>query len=134
MAQLKVKLALEPDGKGIMKPEYGPIVPLAGTTDEAGVAPYQMLLGALGYCLYWTLHDVLVKQRVEFGKIDVEISGDKKTEGITHLEWAKVDMVIEAAEEDADKVAKAVELAQKHCSIFYSLQHVAKIEVTHSLR
>lgn len=134
MAGLKVNLALTPDGKGKMELEHGPVVPLAGTNDDAGVAPYQMLLGALGYCLYWTLHDVMVKQRIDFGKVDVEISGEKKTEGITHLDWAKVHMVIEATEENADKVLKAVELAQKHCSIFYTLQHVAKIEVTHSLR
>ena len=135
MAQLTVKLTLEPEsGRGQMNASHGPIIPLAASDDDYGVAPYQMLLGALGYCLYWTLRDIFAKQRIEFGQIEVEITGEKRTEGITHLDWAKVNFLIETSEENKAKVAKAVELAQKHCSIFYTLQHVARLEVTYQIK
>lgn len=135
MSELKVKLTLQQEkGRGKMEVDHGPVIPLAGTTDEYGLAPYQLLLGALGYCLFWTLRDILVKQKIEFGEIEVEISGDKKTEGVTHLEWATVHFRIETAADNDAKVSKAVELAKKYCSIYYTLQHVARIEVTYELR
>lgn len=135
MSELKVKLTLQKEkGRGQMEVDHGPTIPLAGTVDDYGLAPYQMLLGALGYCLFWTLRDILVKQKIEFGEIEVDIVGDKRTEGITHLEWAKVDFTIETAEENLAKVEKAVELAKKYCSIYYTLQHVAKLDVTFKLK
>ena len=135
MAEIKVDLSLQKEkGRGVMGLEAGPDIPLAGTLDEHGVAPYQMLLGALGYCLYWTLHEILRKQRVDFGEMDVEIRGEKKDAQIAHLEWAKVDFTIEAAEEDAKKIGKAMELAQKYCSVYYTLDQIADIEVSHKLK
>lgn len=135
MSELYVKLTLQQEeGRGKMEVDRGPAVLLAGAEDEYGVAPYQMLLGALGYCLFWTLRDVLVKQRIEFGEIEVEIRGDKKTEGITHLAWARVHFRLNVAQENDSKVAKAVELAKKYCSIYYTLQHVAKLEVSYELQ
>lgn len=135
MSELNVKLILQHEkGRGKMEVDHGPEIPLAGTLDEYGVAPYQMLLGALGYCLFWTLRDVLVKQKLEFGEIEVEIRGDKKTEGIEHLDWAKVHFRIDTAASNEPKVSKAMELAKKYCSIYYTLQHVARIDVTYELK
>ncbi|AZR72662.1 hypothetical protein BBF96_04215 [Anoxybacter fermentans] len=135
MAELKVKLTLQKEkGRGQMETEHGPTIPLAGTHDDYGVAPYQMLLGALGYCLYWTLRDIMVKQRIEFGEIEVEITGEKKKEGITHLDWAKVVFTIETDSKNQSKVEKALELAKKYCSIYYTLKQVAELDVTYKLR
>jgi putative redox protein len=135
MSELQVKLTLQHEqGRGKMEVDHGPEIPLAGTSDDYGLAPYQLLLGALGYCLFWTLRDVLVKQKIEFGEIEVDMRGDKKAEGITHLDWATVHFQIETAEANNSKVAKAVELAKKYCSIYYTLQHVARIEVTYDLK
>lgn len=135
MAEVKVKLSLPLEkGRGEMELEHGPNIPLSSTSDDYGVAPYQMLLGALGYCLFWTLRDILIKMQVDFGQIDVEIRGDKVKEKVAYLEWAKVNFDIESAEENKDKIAKAMELAKKYCSINYTLQHVAKIDVTFDLK
>ncbi len=135
MTDLKVKLTLQREkGRGKMELEHGPVLPLAGTVDDYGVAPYQMLLGALGYCLFWTLRDILVKQKVEFGEIEVTVDGEKRKEQIAHLDSAKVDFLIESAEENESKIEKAVELAKKYCSVFYTLEKVAKIEVTYKLK
>lgn len=135
MSEIKVKLTLQQEkGRGQMELDHGPTIPLAGTVDDFGAAPYQMLLGALGYCLFWTLRDILVKQKIVFGEITVDVVGDKKTGEITHLDWAKVDFTIETSPENETKVEKAVELAKKYCSIYYTLQHVARIDVAFRLR
>ena len=81
MSNLQVKLQLnQKRGRGHLAPKHGPVIPLAGTADQYGIAPYQMLLGALGYCLSLTLQDILRKQHVDFGDIEVLVDGEKKTE------------------------------------------------------
>lgn len=135
MSNLQLKLSLENErGRGQLEMEHGPVIPLAGTIDDHGIAPYQMLLGALGYCLSLTFRDILRKQKVDFDQMEVFIDGAKKKEQIAHLTWAKVDFLIETEEKNQEKVEKAMELAKKYCSIYYTLQQVAQIEVTFKIK
>lgn len=135
VSNLEVKLRLDQkSGRGQMELKHGPTIPIAGTTDDYGIAPYQMLLGALGYCLSLTLRDILVKQKVDFGEIEVLVDGEKKKEQIAHLTKANVDLFITTAQKNQEKVGKAMELAKKYCSIYYTLQQIAQIEVSYQIK
>lgn len=135
MAEIKVKLNLQREkGRGTMEVEHGPKIPVSGTVDEHGIAPYQMLLGSLGYCLFWTLRDIITKQKLEFGEIDVDVVGAKRNEDVATLEWGKVGFTIETDAANEVKIGKAVELAKKYCSVYQTLKNVAEIDVTYKLK
>ena len=94
------------------------------------LAPYDMLYGALASCLYSTFLDVAKKKHIDFDSVDMQVTGEKRTESPTTLKWVNVKMVIKNAQKE-EGLLKSAELAAKYCSIYQTLAHVAdmKLEV-----
>jgi len=93
---------------------------------EAG--PYDLLLMSLGSCLYSTFEDILAKKKLTFEKLEIDISGEKRTEVPTTLEFCNV--IFTAKTDDKNKKAfiKSLELACKYCSIYNTLSYVAEMK------
>ncbi|OAA30744.1 hypothetical protein AT15_09995 [Kosmotoga arenicorallina S304] len=90
-------------------------------------APYDLLLFALGSCLYSTFLDISNKMKIHWKFVDLDIVGEKRQEVPTTLKWCKLSIKVHEAS-NAEKARKAFELATKYCSIYYTLSKVAKIE------
>lgn len=113
---------------------------LVGQSGQVGIGkgdntflPYELLLGALGSCLYATFLDVVKKMRLDYETCTLDIDWEKREEVPTTLKWAKIDVVIKGQTPDKeDKYRHAFQLATEYCSIFVTLSHVAQItyEVT----
>lgn len=96
---------------------------------ENTLNPYDMLLGALGSCLYATFLDIVKKMRLEFSGCTIEIQWEKRTETPTTLKEATIKAVISGAKsEKAERYHHAFDLATQYCSIFVTLSHVAELK------
>jgi len=119
----KVKLEFSPDYKGQL--EVGKRIVKLGI-DE--MSPYNLLLGALGGCLYHTFLDIVVKKRLTFTNVKMEIDGVKRESVPTTLESVQVKFIIENASNEK-QFEKSVELAEKYCSIHATISKVADINL-----
>lgn len=96
---------------------------------ENTLNPYDMLLGALGSCLYATFLDIVKKMRLEFESCNIDIQWEKRTETPTTLKEAYIKAVVKGAKpEKAERYTHAFELATQYCSIFVTLSHVAELK------
>lgn len=119
----KVKLEFTPDYVGKMEVANG-IVPMG----MGGMSPYNLLLGALGGCLYHTFLDIVIKKRLTFDSVKMEMDGVKREEVPTTLETANIKFIIKGASNEK-QFAKSVELAEKYCSIHATISKVADIKL-----
>lgn len=92
--------------------------------EEGMVAPYDMLFGALGSCLYSTFLDVMKKKRIGFERFEMVITGEKRSEVPTTLKWVNVQAKCYAPEKE-NGVAESFRLATEYCSIYYTISKVA---------
>jgi putative redox protein len=90
--------------------------------------PYELLLGALGACYYATFYEIAKKMRLEYEKVELQIEGIKREEEPAYLIDTKIVMSVFNGG-DKDKLARASELAQKYCSIYYTISQVSKMDV-----
>ncbi len=92
---------------------------------EQEFLPYELLLGALSSCFYYTLRDILAKKKIEVDEIEIRIEGNKRTERPETLEKAVIHItyVGDISEKDAERSAF---LAGKYCSIHHTLSKVAE--------
>lgn len=99
-------------------------------SDNGEVYPYDMLFGALSSCLYATFLDVAKKKHINYDSVEMEVTGEKRTETPTTLKWVNVKMIIKNAEKE-EGLVKSAELAAKYCSIYQTVALVAdmKLEV-----
>jgi len=97
-------------------------------SEEGTVSPYDMLFGALASCLYATFLDVAEKKRIGFESMDIEVTGDKRTESPTILKWVNVKMTVKNADKEKG-LRDAAELAAKYCSIYYTLAQIADMNL-----
>jgi len=95
---------------------------------EGALSPYDMLLGSLAACLYSTFLEVIEKKKINFNGANVIVTGEKRKEIPTTLEW--VNVVIEIKNASNEKgVLKASELAVKYCSVYETISKVAKMSL-----
>ncbi len=90
--------------------------------------PYDLLLMALGSCLYSTFEDIIVKKKLSYEKIEMEITGEKRTEVPTTLKICNVVFIVETDESSKKAFKKSMELACKYCSIYNTLSLVADMK------
>ena len=90
------------------------------------IAPYDMLLGALGSCLYATFLDIMRKKRIAFDHSEMVITGEKRDETPTTLKWVHVEMTVYAPEKEVG-VERSFQLATEYCSIYQTISHVAEM-------
>ena len=93
---------------------------------EGRLAPYDMLLGALGSCLYATFLDIMRKKRIGFEKFEMVISGEKRSEVPTTLKWVKVEAKIYAPQKE-NGVERSFKLATEYCSVYQTISQVAEM-------
>ena len=89
-------------------------------------APYDLLLGALSACFYSTLHDILEKRKEEIPNIEIIVTGEKRTEVPTTLEWVKLDITV-SGNVNEKQFLRSVDLAAKYCSVHETISKVEKM-------
>ncbi|MDD2561257.1 MAG: OsmC family protein [Eubacteriales bacterium] len=94
-----------------------------------GMAPYELLLGALGSCYYATFIGIARKMRLEYTGADIAIHGVKRDEIPTTLK--SVDMVVTIKGAANQKgFERASGLAAQYCSVHATVAKVADIALT----
>ena len=88
--------------------------------------PYDLLLGALSACFYSTLFDILEKRKETIPSVEIIVSGEKRTEVPTTLEWVKLDIAVTGPVNEK-QFLRSVELAAKYCSVHETISKVAKM-------
>ena len=98
--------------------------------DGPGVGPMQMLLLGLGGCSMVDVIMILEKQRQPLVDIEIEIDGNRRTEGDFPRPWETIHMhfIVTGSELDAGKVARAIDLSvEKYCGAYATLAGIADI-------
>ncbi len=93
---------------------------------ENSLKPYDMLLMALGSCMYATFEEVFKKMRISCESTDIEIEGEKREEVPKFLKYCRVKFKVKGAD-NQKKFERAFDLAAKYCSIFQTLSRVAEM-------
>jgi len=93
--------------------------------------PYDLLLGALSACFYYTLYEILEKRKMDIPTIEIIVTGDKRTELPTTLEWVNLEVIV-TGEVNEKQFLRYVDLAGKYCSIHETISKVAKM--THEVK
>ena len=101
------------------------IIKIGGEDQESG--PYDLLLMSLGSCLYSTFEDIMGKKKLTFEKLEIDISGEKRTEVPTTLEYCNAIFTVKTDENKKKAFIKSLELACKYCSIYNTLSYVAEM-------
>ena len=91
-----------------------------------GLAPYDMLQGALVACFHATFLEIVTKKRIVVETTRYLVEGIKREEIPTMLNEVKMDIFIKT---DAKKepILKSFELAAKYCSVYNTIAQVATI-------
>ncbi|HZK17417.1 MAG TPA: OsmC family protein [Anaerolineaceae bacterium] len=97
---------------------------------EGEFFPYDLFLGSLSSCFYYTLMEIYAKRRMDTPAMEIIVTGDKRKEVPTTLEWVEMDITV-FDEVDEDQFSRFVDLASKYCSIHATISQVA--EITHKI-
>lgn len=124
MAVETITISFNHGFRGTLKTEKQDV--LVGS-HETGISPYNMLFGALGSCLYATFLEIARKKQLTYTNVDVIVSGTKREEIPTTLNYVKVEMVVYNPS-DTTGLEKTAKLAAKYCSIYETLSKVATME------
>jgi putative redox protein len=121
----KVVLNFEDGFKGGMTAPGGS-VPIGMTA--GGMAPYNLLFGALGSCFYSTFLSIATKKRLTFTKAELEITGHKRDEVPPTLDHVEIKMTVTGAS-DEQGIKRSVELGAQYCSVHATISKVAEIKI-----
>lgn len=127
-----VHLSYTPDFDGTVRTDRN----YSTSIGRNGLYPYELLLSALGSCLYATLLDILEKRKVKIESAEFDIQSRKREEIPTTLEWCNVTCSVTGSfnTKSQEKIRKSMDLAAKYCSIYQTLSKVAKMEWTLEFR
>jgi len=93
---------------------------------DGRVLPYDMIFGALGSCMYVNFQEIADKQKIKFESVTVEVTGDKRDTIPRLLEWVLVKYIVKNCD-NKEGLRKASKLSSKYCSIYQTLDSVAKM-------
>lgn len=88
--------------------------------------PYELLLGSLSACFFYTLIEILEKRKMEIPSVEIIVTGEKREKSPTTLEWVHLDITV-TGEVDEKRFLRSVDLAGKYCSIHDTISKVAKM-------
>jgi putative redox protein len=109
---------------GKLHNDRGSVLEMSGKS--GAFAAYELLLGALSHCLWATYYSIAQKMKLQYGEVDLDITGIKRDEKVATLET--VDIIVTASDiEDRDKFEKAFEIATRYCSTYQTINQVAKM-------
>ena len=95
-------------------------------SQEGEFFPYDLLLGSLSACFRATLYDILTKRKEIFPSMEIVVSGEKRKEVPTTLEWVRMDITVIGVA-NQEQFLRNVDLAAKYCSIHETLSKVARM-------
>lgn len=95
--------------------------------EKGSVAPYELLLGGLSYCLYKTFESVAEKMQFEYSTTDIDIIGVKGDDKVGMLETVTIKVEAKGVV-DEKKFNKAFEIATRYCSQYNTLSKVATMK------
>ena len=121
MSSKHVTLTFEQAFKGKLEAERGSV---AIGLENNTLAPYDLLLGALGSCLYATFLEIVNKKRLTFESVKIEIQGVKREIVPTTLETVEVLFSVKGASKPKG-FEQALKLATEYCSVYQTIAKVA---------
>jgi len=123
MEKKEVKFIFENTFKGDL---IAPKTTIKIGSEIGTIAPYDMLFGALGSCLYATFLDVMRKKRINFDHLEMTITGEKREEIPATLKWVHVVADVYAPDKEVG-VERSFQLATEYCSIYHTISQVAEM-------
>lgn len=96
--------------------------------EENGFRPCQLLVTSVAVCSGGVLRKVLEKQRMEVEDMTITADTERNEEAANRIEKITIHFKIKGKDLEEKKVAKALELAQKNCSMLQSV--IGAIDVT----
>lgn len=97
--------------------------------EDSGPSPKKLLLGTLAVCSGMDVVALLKKMRVEFSDFNIQTNADLTEEHPKVFSTVEMVYVIKVAEEDREKVEKAVHLSQeRYCGISAMLKKNSPVE------
>jgi len=98
---------------------------------KAGFSPKALLLSGLAGCSGIDVVEILGKMRVPFADLKIEVETEQTTEHPKVFKDIHIDYIITTAEENRDKVKKAIDLSlEKYCGVSAMLKKNSKIDYT----
>lgn len=98
---------------------------------KGGFNPKALLLSGLAACSGIDVVDVLEKMRVPFGDLKIEVQAEQTDEHPRVFKDIHVNYIITTAEDNRDKVKKAVDLSlDKYCGVAAMLKKNSGIDYT----
>ncbi len=85
---------------------------------KRGHGPKALLLSGLAGCSGIDVVDILEKMRVRFSDFSMEVESEQTEENPKIFKWILITYKIKTAEENQDKVKKAIDLSlEKYCGV-----------------
>ena len=125
MQEIDVRLSWGRQFKGELRAKNGSA---AIGQEEGTLAPYDLMLGALGACYYSTFVGIADKMRLDYQRAAIDIHGIKRDEVPTTLKDVSMTLTIQGAP-DEKGFARAAQLAAKYCSVHETIARVAHISL-----
>jgi putative redox protein len=98
---------------------------------KGGFNPKALLLSGLAGCTAIDVVDVLEKMRVPFADLKVDVETEQTTDHPKVFKDIHVNYIITTAEENRDKVRKAIDLSlEKYCGVAAMLKKNSNIHYT----
>ena len=88
--------------------------------------PYDMLLGALGSCIYDTFIEIAVKKRIKYDGVKMQKKKKKRGEIPTTLKNVNIEVIITNAEKEKG-LEQAFKISTEYCSIYTTISKVAEM-------
>jgi len=110
---------------GTLITDKGFTVALGSQKDS--IAPYELLLGGLSYCLFRTFESIAEKMQFEYSSMDMDIVGVKRDDKIGMLETVTIKVEVKGASNEG-KFKKAFEIATRYCSVYNTLLKIAEMK------
>lgn len=102
---------------------------------KTGVSPKALLLSGLAGCSGIDVVEILEKMRVVFADLKIEVEADQTAEYPKVFKDIHVNYIITTAEENRDKVKKAIDLSlDKYCGVAAMLKKNSKINYTITIK
>lgn len=108
------------NGKLIGEMEYG-FLPISPNT-EMGYRPMELFVSSLTGCSTSVLANILAKKRIDYKRIDVQVSAARNPEEANRIEQLTFNVSVQTDTADkADQAAKLAGLVLKNCGMIQSV-------------
>ena len=124
-AKQHIEISFEFPFQGIARNEKGFSVNIGIEDDDA--RPYDLLLSALGACLYANFVAITNEKKLSFEKVEIDLSGERRDKVPMTLKNCRIVFKVMGAENQKG-FQESLDLASKNCSIYQTISNVAEME------